>query len=144
MKTTSRIIFGALIVSLTCAFESNAQLATASAIVSHHDVTHMISSAEEFAQVEATIRDLGAELHTLYSKYPNVQFTATFENNEFAGYVITGVSNSKDADRISSILSELQSLGEMANNVDNKYLRAEHKNAGRVTKRTLTAEQKTL
>lgn len=142
MKTTSRIIFGAFL--MTFATAAYAQLPTASALVSHHDVNHLISSSEEFAQVEASIRELGTELHQLYVKYPNLQFTQTFDNNELAGYVITGVSNSKDADRVSFILMELQSLGELANNVDNQYLRQEQRNAGRVSKRTLTADDKTM
>lgn len=137
MKNTSRTIFGALIVSLSlaCGFEAKAQLSNVSALLSSNDVTLNISSEEEFAKVESSIRGLSAELCQSLSIYPNLRFFPAFDNDELIGFIITGVSDSKDADRISLILLELEKLGETAKNADLKYFPDGNKNSGRVSKR---------
>lgn len=124
MKNTSRTIFGAFIVSLSlvCAFNAKAQLKTASTLFSNHDINHPISSAEEFAKVESSIKTLSAQLCKSFANYPNLKFIPAFDNDELIGFMITGVSDSKEADRISLILLELELLGGMAKNTDLKYL----------------------
>jgi hypothetical protein len=137
MKNTSRMIFGALIMSLSlaCALEAKAQLPTESALISDHHINHSISSTEEFAQVESSINALSHQLCGSFSNYPNLRVIPAFENDELIGFIITGVSDSKEADRISLILLELEQLSKMAKNSDMKFLPVGDMNSSRVSKR---------
>ena len=136
MKKLSRMILGALVMSLSfgCAFESKAQLRTESAPISHHEINHIVSSSEEFAEVESSINALSVQLCKSFSNHPNLRFVPAIENDELIGFIITGVNDSKEADRISMILLELELLSEMAKNTDVKYLPVGNKNSGRVRK----------
>ncbi|MEO8473602.1 MAG: hypothetical protein ABI477_15490 [Chryseolinea sp.] len=132
----ARTVFVGLILSLSLpGSEVKAQLATASALLSNHDIHTFINSSEEFAEVEKTIDELSAQLHDSYTNYPNLQFTASYDNDQLIGFVITGVKDSKDANTISLILMELQSLGEIASSADLKFLPSNDMKTARVSKK---------
>lgn len=120
--------------SFACAFDVKAQQLTASTVLSNHDINHSISSAAEFAEVESSIKALSVQLRESFSNYPNLRSIPAFDNDELIGFIITGVSDSKEADRISLILLDLELLSEMAMNTDLKYLPAGHQNSSRIRK----------
>ena len=136
-NVAARTLFGALILSLSLGvgMEVRAQLPTASALVSHHDIHHFINSVEEFVEVERTIDELSAQLHESYVNNPNLQFTASYDSDQLIGFVITGVKDSKEANRISLLLMELQSLGELACNTDLEFLPSSSDKTSRISKR---------
>lgn len=138
MKTTvSRSFFAALIIGLTlvAGTESKAQLSTASALVSNHDINHFINSVEEYAQVENSITELSTRLHDAYTAYPNLKYTASYNNDELIGFVVTGVKDSKEANNISLILMQLEVLGEIVNAADSQFLPNDNSASSRVSRK---------
>lgn len=124
MKTiVCRSLFATLIIGFTLitGYESKAQLATATSLVSNHDIDHFIGSTEEYVQVANTISALSSELRDAFILNPNLKYTATYNEEELIGFIVTGVKDSKEADAISLVLMQLEVLGGIANAADEKY-----------------------
>ena len=126
MKFPYKSFFAFLIVvvALVAGHQVKAQLfPTASMLLSNHNVSdYTITSADDYTQLENSINTLSVKLHDAFVAHPNLQYTAATSNEEIVGYIITGVNNSAEANEISSILMQLEVLGDVARSTDEKYL----------------------
>jgi hypothetical protein len=136
MKSILSAVFAA---ALFCvASPSNAQVfPTTAVLLANHTVNdNTINSTDEYLQMEHSVSILSERLNASYQQYPNTQYTPVYDNDQMIGYVVTGVSNTKDANEISYMLMQLEVIGEMINNVDGKFLPVSaNSQSGRVSKR---------
>lgn len=129
------ILGGALLADVT---PSSAQIFPTSAVLLANNTinSHTINSTEEYVQMEHSVGILSARLSQAYEQYPNMQYTPVFDNESTVGFIITGVSNTKEANEISYALMQLEAIGEMISNVDEKYLPSgSDSNSARVSKK---------
>lgn len=100
----------------------NAQINSASAVLSNNIESYSINSTEDYLNVEQNINALSLKIKQAYAKYPNMNYTASYNNGEIAGFIITGVPNSTVADELSFYLMQIEVLSTVAMNVDEAYL----------------------
>jgi hypothetical protein len=121
MKTTVYKSFLAVCVFGASMLGAKGQVLPAAVALSGHTVT--VNSTAAYVELENSINALGTELHDAYAEHPNLQFRPAYDaDGEILGYLVTGAGSSKEADRISQLLMELDALGEIANAVDPQYV----------------------
>jgi len=85
--------------------------------------TASIQSKADYENVKASINTIAQKLYGYAKQYPGYTFSAEYNA---AGKVIAmpvaGVSKESDAKQISAYLLEMENLGELARNVNPKYL----------------------
>ena len=100
----------------------NAQINSASAVLSNNVESYSINSTEDYMNVEQNINSLSLKIKEAYAKYPNLNYTPSYNNGEIAGFIITGVPSSAVADELSFYLMQIEVLSTVAMNVDEAYL----------------------
>jgi hypothetical protein len=77
-------------------------------------------------------------LRAAHEVYPNFKYVAAYDQGEITGYVITGVSDTEVANKLSSCLMQLQVLGDYVRTMNTAYLPVTEDKAARVSKREAT------
>jgi hypothetical protein len=110
---------------------------TASLLLSNHNVSdYTINSTEDFSRLESSISMISERIASAFQSHPNLQYLPSYnENGEIAGFIVTGVSNSIEANNISSMLMQLEVLGNIAQSADERFYPSEEMNASRVSKK---------
>lgn len=84
---------------------------------------YSIHSQAEYQMAVESIQELANTLYNAHVKYPALAYSHVYNNDgSLMGFTITGVSQSKDADKISSSLMQLEMLGTAVNTMDLAYL----------------------
>ncbi|MGC3946827.1 MAG: hypothetical protein QM762_20300 [Chryseolinea sp.] len=122
MKATMYKSLIAICVFGVSVLSAKAQVApAASAMLAGHDVS--INSASAYLELERSINTLGATLHDAFVEHPNLQYRPVYgADGETIGYLVTGAGSAKEANKISTLLVELDALGAIALSVDPQFL----------------------
>ncbi|MEO8475236.1 MAG: hypothetical protein ABI477_23740 [Chryseolinea sp.] len=122
LKSILTLVLGGAILALS--ITSNAQIfPTSTVLLTNNTIkNHTINSVEDYVQLEHSVSMLSARISEAYQQFPNMQYVPVFDDENAIGFIITGVSNPKDANEISYALMQLEAIGEMISNVDVKYL----------------------
>ena len=141
MKTiVTKSLIASLIIGSAFITEVKAQaqlFPTASLLLSNHNLSdYTINSTEDFSRLEGSISMISHRISSAFESHPNLQYLPSYnENGEIAGFIITGVSNSTEANDISSMLMQLEVLAKIAQSADEKFYPADEMNAVRVSKK---------
>jgi hypothetical protein len=112
--------------------------------------TYKIQSQSDYLVAVNSIHALAGKLYDAHVKYPSLSYTHVYnQDGSLMGFSVTGVSQSIEADKISSSLMELEMLGNAINNMDLAYLPldGDEKLSSRISKKKAmqnTAEQDAL
>ena len=102
---------------------------------------YAIGSQEEYVQVVESIQDLAVKLYFAHQEYPQLMYSQVYNaDGSIMGFNVTGVPKSTEADKIASLLLQLELLGNAVNTMDSAYL-PESKNeklSSRVSKKQAT------
>lgn len=112
--------------------------------------TYKIDSQSDYLVAVNSIHTLAGKLYDAHVKYPSLAYTHIYnQDGSLMGFTVTGVTESSEADQISSSLMELEMLGNAINNMDVAYLPVnnDEKLSSRVSKKKAlqnTAEEDAL
>jgi hypothetical protein len=112
--------------------------------------TYKIKSQSDYLVAVNSIHTLAGKLYEAHVKYPSLSYNHVYnQDGSLMGFAVTGVSQSVEADQISSSLMELEMLGNAINNMDLAYLPLDsnEKLSSRISKKKAmqnTAEQDAL
>jgi hypothetical protein len=112
--------------------------------------TYTIKSQSDYQVAVNSIHTIAGTLYDAHVKYPSLAYTHVYnQDGSLMGFTVTGVSQSSEADKISSNLMELEMLGNAINSMDLAYLPldSDEKLSSRVSKKKAmqnTAEQDAL
>lgn len=132
-NVVAAIALTVLILSCNYAFS---QVIPASSVVftSHSIDEYLITSTEDYLQLESSIKSVADKLHDAYQKYPNLSYEASYNGDQIIGFVVNGVKNSEDGNEIAYYLMQLELMGKVVETIDEKYLPSDSASS-RVSKR---------
>jgi hypothetical protein len=125
MKTNSPFylrISVALAVLLISGFTSYAQYPASTMLVSNTVEYYSTNSADDYLRIEQKINTLAKTLQKGHAKYPNFKFIPAYTDGEISGYIVTGVADVSDADKLAICLMQLDMLGNAAREMNEALL----------------------
>jgi hypothetical protein len=105
------IVLGGFLIS---GFMANAQYPVLTMIIPSTVQYYRTSSADDYLRIEQKINSLAHTLQMGYAKYPMFKFTPAYANGEISSYLVTGVSDIGDVDKLAICLMQLNVLGNAA------------------------------
>lgn len=119
-------VLAAIAITVLILTGSNAfsQVIPASSVVftSHSIDEYLITSTEDYVQLENSIKSVADKLHDAYQKYPNLSYEASYNGDQIIGFVVNGVKNREDGNEIAYYLMQLELMGKVVETIDEKYL----------------------
>ena len=110
-------------IAITTGFDARAQYPAASVLLANNNLnTYNIKSTDDYYRIEGQIKGLGEMLSEANKLYPNLKSTPVYNEDEIVAFIITGVTNTKDADKISNSLMQLEILANAIRTMDENYL----------------------
>ena len=113
------MICGAILLS---GITSYAQYPASTMLISNTVEYYSTNSAEDYMRIEQKISTLAKTLQKGHAKYPNLKYMPAYNNGEISAYIVTGVTDSSDADKLAMCLMQLDKLGNAAQAMNEAYL----------------------
>jgi len=110
-------------IAISTGFDARAQYPAAAVLLANNNLNnYSIKSTEDYYRIEGQIKGLGETLRAAHEQYPNLKSTPVYNEEEIVAFIITGVTNTKDADKISNSLMQLEVLANVVHTMDESYL----------------------
>jgi hypothetical protein len=125
MKNLHKNFLSALIVAASAlgSFQAFAQYPAASVLLVNHDLTkYSINSTEDYIRIEDQITALGESIRDAYKEHPNLTYMPVYNGEQIVAFMINGVNDSEDADRLSNNLMQLEILADAVRSMDVSHL----------------------